>query len=160
MAKASAQSRTLQLPRMRMSRVAPIATEPGSSGFALQAPTELASRRVAKSTQSPASSPSASSINSSAAVELARELGESTRPRKSRTFRWAMKQLHRGCLIARHGFALEESPKQLYYRLEGSGTVELLVLVCENAEFETGTFVYADVEGRDWYVVNQLELAK
>ena len=160
MNKPSAQRRTLILPKMRMSLAANTVIEAGSSGFALEPPQAKPSKPVAKSTQFPANCRSKFNINSQAAVELARQLGESTRTRKARTFTWAIRELQRGCLIARHAFALEEWPKRLYYRLEGCGEIQRLVLVCEHAEFETGTFVYSDVMGRDWYIVEQLEIAR
>jgi len=145
----------------RMSRPASSATEPGSSGFVLDSPTEVSrSKRGAKFTQSPDGSPASSKTKLARESSVAKELGESIKPRKVRKFAWAYRQLLRGACIARHGFALEEHPKRLYYQLETDRALEVLMLFKEHDIVTFAGFSWADVNGSDWYVVNQLELTR
>ena len=92
-------------------------------------------------------------------------LGESQKHYPVRTFGWAMRQLRRGCFVARHDFDLEEHPKRLCYRLETVGTLERLVCSFEPSRTKiadelVARFTWRDVCGRDWYVVEQLECAR
>lgn len=159
MNKPSAKSRTLRLP-MRMSRAANTVIAPGSFELLCENQTEPDSNHGVRSMQSQASSPRQSSPKLSADNDVALQLGESARPRKIRTFTWAIKQLHRGFLIARHGFALESTPKRLQFHLRGFHGVQVLYCIHENECEAFASFTYADIMARDWYVVEQLELAK
>jgi hypothetical protein len=96
-----------------------------------------------------------------APVNASIELGEGKLPAGNR-IAWAVRQLRRGCLLARHGWRLDQSPKRLYLALEGKGETEVLSLQLEGRS-ELAKFArlsWVDVSAADWYVVNQLELAR
>lgn len=91
----------------------------------------------------------------------ATELGEGKLP-KGNLIGWARRQLLAGKFVARHGWRLEAEPRRLWVMLETYGYTEIL-----STRFEHQTTLakfsrlnWQDLNGSDWYVVDQLELVR
>lgn len=89
----------------------------------------------------------------------AKQLGESGFVRGHR-IGWSTRKLEKGFAVARKGWALDERPKRLRLVLEGSGAHQWLVLYTEHGKKAFPELTWADVSECDWYLVEQLELAR
>jgi hypothetical protein len=90
----------------------------------------------------------------------AKQLGEAKIP-KGNKIGWARNKLLKGYLVARHGWSLELNPKRLFLRLDGHRDIQ--VLIERNGTGDDVPCVclsWADIEGDDWYLVEQLEIAR
>jgi len=96
-----------------------------------------------------------------AGADASEQLGEGKLPKGNR-IGWARRQLLRGCLLSRHGWRLDAAPRRLHVHLATKDETAVLSMKFEGTS-EIGQFTrltWADIDGNDWYVVDQLELAK
>jgi hypothetical protein len=91
---------------------------------------------------------------------VASQLGEAAF-RRGHRIGWARRMLLRGCFVARKGWALESIPRRLDVHLQTDAEIAWLVERRESTEqLSFGKLTWVDMNANDWYLVEQLELAR
>lgn len=91
---------------------------------------------------------------------VASQLGESAF-RRGHRIGWARRMLLRGCFVARKGWSLESTPRRLDVHLQTDGEIAWLAERSESSDkLHFGRLTWVDMNANDWYLVEQLELAR